>query len=194
MFSTNNTLTSSTAYAGNEMLAGQVTQQSEENFDTDMSAPVLPEAVEEMVTDTITPTLVETPPGTVSRSCANCCRSMEELSSFCRRSIEELSSSCRRSIDELSSSYHNSIDELSSSCRRSIDELSSSYHNSIDELSSSQKRSGEKVDNIGRAWSRFVEDVTSAIDDNKQWRISIEEKIERLLEEHAADGASDYGG
>jgi hypothetical protein len=45
---------------------------------------------------------------------------------------------------------------------------------------------------MGRAWSRFAEDVTSDIDDNRQWRISIEEKIERLLEERAVDGASDY--
>ncbi len=43
-----------------------------------------------------------------------------------------------------------------------------------------------------RAWSRFAEDVTSDMDENKQWRISIEEKMERLLEERAADGASDY--
>ena len=45
---------------------------------------------------------------------------------------------------------------------------------------------------MGRAWSRFAEDVTSDIDENKQWRTSIEEKIERLLEERAADGACDY--
>ena len=71
MFPMNNTLISSTAYTGNEMLAGQDTRQSKENFDIDMATSVLPEAVEGMVTDTITPTLVETPQGTVCRSCVS---------------------------------------------------------------------------------------------------------------------------
>jgi hypothetical protein len=71
MFSMNNTLIGSADYTGNEMLAGQDTQQSNENFDIDIATPVLPEAVEGMVTDTITPTLVETPQGTVCRSCVS---------------------------------------------------------------------------------------------------------------------------
>lgn len=114
---------------------------------------------------------------------------MEELSSFCRRSIEELSSSCRSSIDELSSSYRNSIEEISSSYRSSIEELSSSHS---ERMKDQLRKSGEKVDNMGRAWSRFAEDVTSDMDENKQWRISMKEKMEQLLEERGADGASDY--
>lgn len=69
MFSMNNTLIGSTAYAGNEMLAGREMRQSEEDFDIDIAAPILPEAVEGIVTDTITPALVESPPHTTCRSC-----------------------------------------------------------------------------------------------------------------------------
>ena len=53
------------------MLAREDTQQFKENFDINMVALVLPEAVEEIVTDTITPTLVETPPVTVCRTCVS---------------------------------------------------------------------------------------------------------------------------
>jgi hypothetical protein len=113
MFSTNNTLTSSTAYAKNEILAKQVIQQSKENFDIDMFALVLPKAVKGIVIDTITLTLVETLLSTISRSCANCCSFIKELLSFCCYTIEELLSSCRCSINKLSF-YCSFINKLSS--------------------------------------------------------------------------------
>jgi hypothetical protein len=53
------------------MLVREDTQQFKDSFDINMVALVLLEAVKEIVTDSITLTLVKTLPSTMCRSCAS---------------------------------------------------------------------------------------------------------------------------
>jgi hypothetical protein len=48
-------------------------------------------------------------------------------------------------------------------------------YSSIEQLAATQKQ-------IKKALSRFVNDLSSDIDESREWRVSIEDKLTRLLE------------
>ena len=60
------------------------------------------------------------------------------------------------------------------------------YPSAIEKISSSQKQAT-------KAWAEFAKDVSSYMEESRLWRISIEEKIGRLLERPYGNETSDLG-
>ena len=67
------------------------------------------------------------------------------------------------------------MEEVSKCLQQGLSKRRLRFRSSIEQLSATQKQ-------VKKALSRFVNDLNSDIDENREWRASIDDKLARLLD------------